>query len=1126
MYQPKAIALNSLKRLGAIAVLSVFALSSLLAFSLTVNAAEEPPAITNFTLNPEEFNPDLGSATISFDVNHEGKVGLEIDQGIKTVRVLALREPVSPGHLSYEFDGEDRYLNDLPDGEYYVKLIYYGATFTKYHTDKITIDRTITTHPDPDPDPTYDVITNDSASPSTFNPETASSNIRFTLTENVDSLDVFIQQNGVTVRKLVENDQYVADEYYVPWNGRDMYGDLVEEGTYNYKIFAEGFFGDETETGLVTVDYPEPDPEVDAPNISNAYLTEDSFIPQDGETTTLWYTLDSCADVDVKLYDADDGAFIETLQQTTQQCAGDHHLVWDGIAPGGSVLPAGDYVLKINATNDGGSDLELEFAEITEDSGSSNSNAPDVFGLDLTKDVINPDDNEVTTLSYSIDTCANITVKVFEEDGGFVRLLVDNVYKCADEYQTQWNGTYSNGTDVPDGFYYFKVYAANSDGSDTEREYLRVDSDTNNGGNGEEDEIPSITNIDVDPEVFDPFSDNTTLEFMLNTCADVTIEVRDEDNDVVDTLLNDVRLCDGPVHDYNWDGEDKYNDEVDEGDYEFYIKAVNSYGTDIERADVEVDYDADNNNGEEDAVPRITDVDVDPETFDPYDEETTLEFRLNTCADVTIEVRDEYNDTVVEILDDRRLCDGKHDYDWDGEDEDNDKVRQDDYEFYIRAENSYGSDVERADVEVDYDGHSYNEGERCAGYRDVSVNDPYCDALEYVTDNGIFDGYPDGMFRPYQAINRAETTKVILRGFNYPMLSADGTNLGFWDVEPQAWYMQYLRTALSYNIIQGYPDGSFQPARTVNRVELLKIFLESANVATPQCNYAPYPDTPIQADTEWYMPYVCYAKAHDLIDADYRGNFNPNKPMTRGDVATLFYRFAERGLVSSSAFYNGYDYYYNDDIVDSYDPNDPRLTEVRISDDKFEEGDTTTIYYHINNTAYLTVLVLDEDNEVVRELADDLRVTEGDRLFHFDGEDDDGDDLGLGDYEIRLIARNSYGTDREEIDFEIIEEDNDDYMNVYSLSTSDDRFDPDNESIDISFRTNRASDVTVRVYDDDNRLVREIWDDKYVQDGRYIVEWDGEDDDGDEVSRGTYTIKVLAETSVDDDEEEIDVLVI
>ena len=210
----------------------------------------------------------------------------------------------------------------------------------------------------------------------------------------------------------------------------------------------------------------------------------------------------------------------------------------------------------------------------------------------------------------------------------------------------------------------------------------------------------------------------------------------------------------------------------------------------------------------------------------------------------------------------------------------------------------------------------------------------------------------------------------------------------------------------------------------------------------------------------------------------------------------------------------------------SSNPNDPRLTNVRLSDDDFEEGDSTTIYYDIDTLAYLTVLVLDDNNEVVRELADDLRVTEGEHVMHFNGEDDDGDDLEVGDYEIRLIARNSYGTDREELEFEIIDNDNDGYMNVYSLSISDSEFDPDYEELDISFRLNRPAEVTVRVYDEDNDLVRELWDEKDVDDGRYILEWDGEDDDDEEVSNGTYTIKVLAETSLDDDEEEIEVEVV
>jgi hypothetical protein len=175
------------------------------------------------------------------------------------------------------------------------------------------------------------------------------------------------------------------------------------------------------------------------------------------------------------------------------------------------------------------------------------------------------------------------------------------------------------------------------------------------------------------------------------------------------------------------------------------------------------------------------------------------------------------------------------------------------------------------DVDADY---TIVEVSECAGFSDVQVDDPICDALNYVRKEGIFTGYPDGTFKPDQAINRAEAVKVITEGFDYEILEDPGTDLGFIDVIIGEWYMQYLYTAKEAGIIEGYPDGTYRPEDTVNYVEMMKIFLETAN--------AELEEPP--ADAAWYREYVDYASMNNLVVYE-----DLDSGMTRGDVAQLFY---------------------------------------------------------------------------------------------------------------------------------------------------------------------------------------------------------------------------------------------
>lgn len=167
----------------------------------------------------------------------------------------------------------------------------------------------------------------------------------------------------------------------------------------------------------------------------------------------------------------------------------------------------------------------------------------------------------------------------------------------------------------------------------------------------------------------------------------------------------------------------------------------------------------------------------------------------------------------------------------------------------------------------------------CAGFTDVPKDSPNCAALTYVKNQGIFTGYPDGTFKPDQVINRAETVKVITEGFDLNMLPDPSDKLGFSDVVLHEWYMPYLATAKSEGVIQGYPDGTFKPEQTVNYVELIKVFFETADVTLPATS----------SSDAWYQKYLNYAQANNYLTYT-----NLTAGMKRSDVAMLFYQFSQK----------------------------------------------------------------------------------------------------------------------------------------------------------------------------------------------------------------------------------------
>lgn len=194
------------------------------------------------------------------------------------------------------------------------------------------------------------------------------------------------------------------------------------------------------------------------------------------------------------------------------------------------------------------------------------------------------------------------------------------------------------------------------------------------------------------------------------------------------------------------------------------------------------------------------------------------------------------------------------------------------------------------DAESTFDPDTYE----CADFPDAiysSVSPEECAAIEYVHDAGIFSGTDAGYLEWNRPINRAEVTKVMVEAFDVSEAIDFELLRLFPDVPVSGpWYSTYVYRARQNEIVDGYLDGYFRPENTINRVELLRIFIEASGVdysATPT-NYTFWHDITVDSPPQWFMGYANYAFFNDLLNND--GNLYPAEPMTRMDVIRLLYR--------------------------------------------------------------------------------------------------------------------------------------------------------------------------------------------------------------------------------------------
>ena len=104
-------------------------------------------------------------------------------------------------------------------------------------------------------------------------------------------------------------------------------------------------------------------------------------------------------------------------------------------------------------------------------------------------------------------------------------------------------------------------------------------------------------------------------------------------------------------------------------------------------------------------------------------------------------------------------------------------------------------------------------------FKDVAESDWSQQAIGFMLEKGMIQGYEDGSFRPKAAISRAEFAAMAAR---FDKLVA-GTGNPFNDVADTHWAVASIDSAAAKGWVTGYPDGSFKPERKITRAEVVNI---------------------------------------------------------------------------------------------------------------------------------------------------------------------------------------------------------------------------------------------------------------------------------------------------------------
>ncbi|MGO4732356.1 S-layer homology domain-containing protein [Paenibacillus sp. 2KB_22] len=160
------------------------------------------------------------------------------------------------------------------------------------------------------------------------------------------------------------------------------------------------------------------------------------------------------------------------------------------------------------------------------------------------------------------------------------------------------------------------------------------------------------------------------------------------------------------------------------------------------------------------------------------------------------------------------------------------------------------------------------------------------EAILSLTSKGIVKGYADGTFGVKKQVTRAEFAIILNRAMGYTSSSPyAGT---FKDIDPEAWYVSELNSAIEHKITKGFDDNTYRPNEVISREQAASMLsnvllrngssLSSAGHYKDQANIATWAKESVELVTQ------------ESVMSGYPGNkFMPKRSLSREEAAQMIY---------------------------------------------------------------------------------------------------------------------------------------------------------------------------------------------------------------------------------------------
>ena len=150
----------------------------------------------------------------------------------------------------------------------------------------------------------------------------------------------------------------------------------------------------------------------------------------------------------------------------------------------------------------------------------------------------------------------------------------------------------------------------------------------------------------------------------------------------------------------------------------------------------------------------------------------------------------------------------------------------------------------------------------------------------------LFDGYPDGTFRPDNNLTRAEFTAVLWKMASKPETSG---NTPFEDVDSEEWYNQPISYAYENGLVTGTAPNAFSPDDFITREQAVTVLFRLSKQNSDNDfseNFSDFSEiSPYAVDA------VNWAIKNQILTGTDQTHISPKSFLTRAELAALALRY-------------------------------------------------------------------------------------------------------------------------------------------------------------------------------------------------------------------------------------------